>query len=150
MRVLFRSFIFAALFVVAACDEAVLVSAVAIDSAEYNRRVESNPVLSEIDRQTDRWNDAVTIAIDDSPPGSTREEVIAVMAEWDFDLIPSDSEYRQSAYYFQTPLGPSEEAFRGPLLSNGVCGINFLASAQFDEDDRLIRIVGWMVEGGCL
>lgn len=150
MRVLFRSFVLAALFVVAGCDEAVLVSAVAIDSAEYNRRVDSNPVLREIDRQTDRWNDAVAITIEDLPPGSSREDVIAVMAEWDFDLIPRDSENRQSNYYFQTPLDPSDAAFRGPLLSNGVCGINFLASAQFDEDDRLSQIVGWIVEGGCL
>ncbi|MEN0654150.1 MULTISPECIES: hypothetical protein [Hyphobacterium] len=150
MRVLFRSFILAALFVVAACDDAVLVSAVASTHVQYDITIQSNPILREIESQTNGWNDEVNIAVENAPPGSSREDVIAAMAQFDFDLIPSDSEYRQSTHYFQTPLRPSDVAFRGPLLSDGVCGIDFLASAQFDEDDRLVRIVGWKVMGGCL
>jgi hypothetical protein len=136
--------------VVAACEEAVLESAIASGEVSYDVSVRMNPLLSDIDGQSEGF--AMPVAITESllPEGTSRTDVTALTQEWDFEPIPEGSQTLRVTQWFPETLDPSAQAYSGPVLSDGSCGIQFLAVAEFDETDHLIRATGWKGEAGCL
>ncbi|MEE2567271.1 hypothetical protein [Hyphobacterium marinum] len=135
---------------IAACEDAVLSTAVVSGSANYQTTVQTNPLMADIDARSEAWAVPVEISQSLLPAGTTRTDVIALMEGWDFDPIPEGSNTLRITQWFPEPLDATEQAFQGPLVSDGVCGITFLVVAEFDDENRLVRADGWKGESGCL
>jgi hypothetical protein len=139
-----------ALGILTACEDVVLESAIASGEVAYDIEVRTNALLSDIDGRSAGFATPVAISESLLPAGTTRTDVAALMDEWGFEPIPEDSQTLRITQWFPEALDPAAQAYSGPLLSDGVCGIQFLAIAEFDDAGNLIRAEGWKGEAGCL
>jgi hypothetical protein len=135
---------------ITACEDAVLTTAVASGSASYGTAIQSNELMSDIDARSEAWGHQIEISQSLLPAGTTRTDVIALMEGWGFEPIPEGSNTLRVRQWFPEPVDAAEQAFHGPLVSDGVCGITFLVVAEFDDGNRLVRADGWKGESGCL